>query len=64
MSKHVITAMRSLEPYLISDEISDTTKGLAGRVTPSPSVKTNNDPKQTIANYVKIIRNQRNTYGK
>jgi hypothetical protein len=63
MSKHIITAMRSLTPYLQNEEIATPTTGLAGRITPSPVNKTKVDPKQTIANYVKVIRNQRNTYG-
>lgn len=55
--------MRSLTPYLQNEEIATPTTGLAGRITPSPVNKTKVDPKQTIANYVKVIRNQRNTYG-
>jgi|TARA_R110000803_G_scaffold66077_1_gene127382 hypothetical protein len=63
MSKHIITAMRSLAPYMKTDEVVKPSTGLAGRVTSKPAVVDTSDPKQTIANYVKIIRDQRITHG-
>ena len=59
MSKHVISALRSLSPYLKEQEALVTPKGLLGRAE-QPKNTDLADPKQSIANYVKIIRQQRN----
>lgn len=59
MSKNVISALRSLAPYLKEEEATVAPKGLLGRAEPAKT-KAAADPKQAIANYVKIIRQQRN----
>tara|TARA_B100000780_G_scaffold276486_1_gene245163 strand:+ start:657 stop:848 length:192 start_codon:yes stop_codon:yes gene_type:complete len=62
MSKHIINSMRGLAPYLIEKEEATPSKGLVGRVN-SPPDTGKVDPKQSIANYVSIIRKQRKSYG-
>jgi|TARA_R110000744_G_scaffold41472_2_gene93839 hypothetical protein len=62
MSKNIIAALRSISPYLKEEEVVSKTKGIASRSTPDVA-KAAPDPKQNIANYVKIIRQQRNTNG-
>ena len=59
MSKNIISALRSLAPYLKEQEAPEAPKGLLGR-SEQPKNTESADPKQSIANYVKIIRQQRN----
>ena len=63
MSKNVIAALRSLAPYLKEQEAPVAPKGLLGRAE-QPKTTATADPKQAIANYVQIIRQQRNKNAK